>query len=165
MPKAIRPRAWLSERAADNIRRAAADAHPRETGGVLIGVYTGRRRPWILEAPVVESGRVGRTYYEIPAGIRPRVVDEARAGDERVGYLGEWHSHPADVGPSALDSETVQRIASDPAAACPHPVLIVARRREREYDLDARQLAHVRLRKLRLIAAGGLPSANGRGPE
>jgi proteasome lid subunit RPN8/RPN11 len=158
MAKPIRPRAWLSESAADSIRRAAAEAHPQETGGVLLGVYTGRRRPWILETPVVEPCAAGRTYYEIPAGIRPRVVDEARAGDGRLGYLGEWHSHPADAGPSALDSETMQRIAWDPVAACPHPVLIVARRRERQYELDARQLARVRLRKLRLIAAGGLPA-------
>ena len=165
MAKSIRPRVWLSESAADTIRRAAADAHPRETGGILLGVYTGRRRPWILQAPVVESEAAARAYYEVPAGARPRVVDHARASDRRLGYLGEWHSHPADVGPSGLDSETVQRIAANPEAGCPHPVLIVARRRESDYDLDARQLARVRLRRLRLIAAGGLPAPNGRGAE
>ena len=33
-------RVWLAEEAAATIARAAAAAHPHETGGVLVGVHT-----------------------------------------------------------------------------------------------------------------------------
>jgi proteasome lid subunit RPN8/RPN11 len=156
MVKAIRPRAWLSDEAAASIRLAAASAHPSEAGGILLGVYTGRRRPWIVRAPVIPSEHAANAYYEIPANARPHVVDRARSRDDRLGYLGEWHSHPADVGPSAQDCETLKRIALDSDTDCLHPVLIVARRSGTGYALDAWQLARIRLRQLRVIASGPL---------
>jgi hypothetical protein len=33
-------RVWIAEDAVANVTRAAADAHPDETGGVLVGVHT-----------------------------------------------------------------------------------------------------------------------------
>jgi hypothetical protein len=78
--------------------------------------------------------------------------------DPRLGYLGDWHSHPADIGPSSVDSASMRRLGADVDAGCTHPVLIIARRRGPGiYSFDARQLARWGLRRLRLIAAGGLP--------
>lgn len=157
MASVARPRLWLSETAEAEIRRAAIDAHPHETGGVLLGVYVQRQRPWIVEAVVVPSQQAGHTYYELPPDARPEAVDAARRADKRVGYLGDWHSHPADVAPSETDIATMRRLAADAGAKCQHPVLLIARRTRAGYRLDARQLANRKLRKLRVIAAGGLP--------
>src|SRR4051794_20982282 len=97
-------RAWLTESARDAIITAAAAAHPNETGGVLLGVLT-HGRPWITTATEVPHRGATGTYYELEGGAAPTIVEAATLLDRRVGYLGEWHSHPADAGPSALDAQ------------------------------------------------------------
>jgi proteasome lid subunit RPN8/RPN11 len=156
VPSVRRPRIWISEKATATIQSAAAAAHPNETGGVFLGVYTERDRPWVVEAVVV-PGESGRAHFVLPRDARPRVVDAARKHDKRLGYLGDWHSHPSDVGPSETDIETMKVLAADRAAGCAHPVLVIARRARGGYRLDARQVATRKLRKLRVIAAGSLP--------
>jgi len=41
-------------------------------------------------------------------------------------YLGEWHSHPIDVGPSPTDTLSMAWVAEQDAYAQPKPLLIVA---------------------------------------
>jgi proteasome lid subunit RPN8/RPN11 len=151
-------RAWLTEAARDVIVDAAATAHPKETGGVLLGVLS-HGRPWITTAVEVPHAGATGVYYELAGGAAPAIVDAMTLLDRRLGYLGEWHSHPADVGPSDLDARSMRAIAADAAAGCERPVLIIARRRGTEYELDARQLQRSRLRRLRLIDAGPLPAS------
>jgi len=150
-------RAWLTETARDVIVDAAGGAHPKETGGVLLGVLA-RGRPWITTAVEVPHAGATGLYYELAGGAAPSIVDAMALLDARLGYLGEWHSHPADVGPSDLDTRSMRAIAADSAAGCHRPVLIIARHRGITYELDARQLERRRLRNLRLIDAGPLPT-------
>src|SRR5215207_3220848 len=149
-------RAWLTEAARDVIVDAAATAHPKETGGVLLGVLT-HGRPWITSAVEVPHAGATGVYYELAGGAAPAIVDAMTLLDPRLGYLGEWHSHPADVGPSDLDARSMRAIAADATAGCKRPVLIIVRRHAATYELDGRQLQRRRLRGLRLIDAGPLP--------
>lgn len=148
-------RVWLSETAESTIKDAAQSAHPRETGGVLIGVLTGSR-PWVTHAVHVPSPTSTSTSYEIPAGARRRAVDRARRFDPRVGYLGDWHSHPADVDPSTCDERTMAKVAADPYAYCTMPLLFVLRRVSDGYWVDARQWTGRSLRALQILRAGPL---------
>ena len=95
-------RAWLCEEAENTIREAACRSDPDEAGGVLVGVLVGRR-PWVTEAIEVPSIHPSGNRYEISGEDRVKAVSRARDADARLGYLGEWHSHPADVGPSSTD--------------------------------------------------------------
>jgi integrative and conjugative element protein (TIGR02256 family) len=117
----------VAESASATLRRLARRAHPNETGGILLGVRNADR-PWITQAVEIASTDRGRSHYRLPAGTTRAAVARAREGDPRVGYLGEWHSHPADVGPSPTDRATMRRLALR------HPrtslVLIVVRRRD-----------------------------------
>lgn len=131
--------------------------HPRETGGVLIGVLAGSR-PWVTHAVHVPSPRSSGTSYEIPAGARRRAVDRARCFDQRVGYLGDWHSHPVDVEPSERDATTMKRVAVDPYAECSMPLLLVLRRVGDDYWVDARQWRGRSLQSLQVLRAGPLSS-------
>jgi hypothetical protein len=149
-------RVWITEEAAATITRAAAAAHPDETGGVLVGVYTHGSRPWVTHAAELRSAKATGTFYEVPAGARRKAVARFRRRDARLGYLGEWHVHPADFAPSPVDTETITRLAADRDAGCERPLLLVARRRSAGYVLDARQLSHRTLRELRMIATGPL---------
>lgn len=157
-------RIWLSEPALEQILAAAGEHHPDEIGGVLIGVET-ERRPWVTRAVTVPSRRATPVYYEIPAGARRQAVRRSRRDDPRLGYLGDWHSHPADIGPSGKDRETMADLAADRDSGCPRPVLLLARRRGEDYRLDARQQVGSKLRELRPIMAGPLePDASLRPP-
>lgn len=150
-------RIWLSEPAHEQILAAADEHHPDEIGGVLIGVEN-KRRPWVTQAVTVPSRQATPVYYEIPAGARQRAVRRLRRDDPRLGYLGDWHSHPAGIGPSDKDRETMADLAADRDSDCSRPVLLLARRRGEGYWLDAHQQVGSKLRELRLIMAGPLAS-------
>lgn len=150
-------RAWFSETAIAAVAAAAKAAHPVEAGGVLLGVYTHGGRPWITEAVAVSSGAATGNFYELPAGARHEAVDKARVRDSRLGYLGDWHSHPANVGPSSVDLAAMCNIAEDNKAESPEPVLLIARRTASGgYTMDARQFA--RHRRLTVAVASDLPT-------
>jgi proteasome lid subunit RPN8/RPN11 len=157
-------RVWLSEEAEAIITDSGRAAHPRETGGVLIGVLAGSR-PWVTDAVHVPSRHSTGNTYEIPAGARRRAVEKARQKDPRVGYLGDWHSHPADVGPSQCDQTTMASIAADARAGCSRPLLLVLRRAQAEYAIDARQWTGGALRVLRVVRAGALAPDGPRRPR
>ena len=153
--RSSRWRAWICESAEESLIAAAFAAHPMEAGGILVGVHVGTR-PWITHAVEVESPGGGPFRYELPAGARHTVVARMRRQDSRLGYVGEWHSHPADSGPSRKDIESLERIAADRTSGCPRPLLVVVRRARDRYRLDAGQLVR-RLRAVRLVACGPLP--------
>jgi proteasome lid subunit RPN8/RPN11 len=137
--------------------QAAAEAHhPNEIGGILVGVFVHGRRPWITAAPVVEPEESGHNFYVLPEGGRPLAVDSARKQDTRLGYLGDWHSHPSDVSYSDKDLTTIRMLALDLRAHCRDPLLLIARRCSDSYLLDAWQFSGHRLRAQRIIAAGDL---------
>lgn len=119
----------------EELHALAAAAHPRETGGLLLGW-------WQDGVPVVVA------VVEVPdpsASSHRWTRDEPRAADalavvrrtfpSDVGYVGDWHSHPADVGPSMQDLRAIRRASRQFDDAL---VLAVARRGGR---IDTR-LAH-----------------------
>lgn len=146
-------RAWLSEEASHAITVAAEAAHPNETGGVLIGVLAAGR-PWITHAIELSPRISCSRFYQPPPGARQAAVRRLRRRDARLGYLGEWHSHPMDAPPSTTDAETMRRLGE--TGDCPRPLLLIARRTGQGYRLDARQWMGRSLRVLRLVAAGPL---------
>lgn len=153
----LKGRVWLTEAAAELICDAARRAHPHETGGVLVGVLS-RDRPWVTAAVEIASAGASCSSYKLPQGARRRAVARLRRSDCRVGYLGEWHSHSDDVGPSSVDIDAMAHVGRDPAASCPRPILIIARRVGTGYDLGATRLRGSHLRRVCLVSAGSLPS-------
>jgi proteasome lid subunit RPN8/RPN11 len=131
-------RLLITENARSTMTTAAARAHPDETGGILIGVYLDGH-PWITTAIEITTTDKGRSHYRIPAGTTQAAVLRARAIDHRLGYLGDWHSHPDDVGPSRTDLATLAFISMK-QPLLPNPTQIVVRRTNDGYTLDARRI-------------------------
>jgi integrative and conjugative element protein (TIGR02256 family) len=144
------------------MRDVAAVAHPLEAGGILVGVYS-ESTPWVTHALQIPSLDVGPAHYVVPAGITRRLVKCARQIDSRIGYLGEWHVHPDDVGPSLTDLRTMRKVGR--AQEEPRPLLIVVRRTSDDHVLDARQLVWGQLRKLEIVLCGGLESIDSEPPD
>lgn len=100
----------ISESALEVIRRASAESWPTETGGILVGVETSEVM-WVTKAIEVASTNRGTHSYRLPADVTPGLIEAARTVDARLGYLGDWHSHPALMHASSTDRRTMQRLA------------------------------------------------------
>jgi proteasome lid subunit RPN8/RPN11 len=140
---------------------AAARSHPNETGGILVGVeHAGH--PWVTGVIEIVTGDRGRHHYKIPGGATQPAVLAARRTDPRVGYLGDWHSHPADVGPSSKDLATLVLI-SVKSPLKPNPTLVVVRNTSGGRVLDVRRFVGVtpRVCEVRYLGDLPMPAANG----
>jgi proteasome lid subunit RPN8/RPN11 len=146
---------WITEDARELLIRTSAMSHPLETGGILAGVLV-NGRPWITHVKEIPSRARDHSTYVLPAGETTRAVEALRGSDDRVGYLGDWHSHPANVGTSSLDIRTLKQSS---VTGDVHAPLLVVVRRERvgSYLIDAHQWAHNHPRRLELADAGPLP--------
>ncbi len=144
------------------LREFATAAHPDETGGILVGVRA-RRTVWITSAIELRGNR-GPGHFEIPRGATTPAVREAREGDGRVGYLGEWHSHPRGDGPSQTDRTVMRSLRLlTPIPPLGGPLLVIVRRSdEREYGIDVFRSHFTRLKPTEVLRAGPLPSATSR---
>jgi hypothetical protein len=151
---------FLAESAETVMSEAARRAHPCETGGILVGVWVDGS-PWVVFACEVPSRASGPSHYVLPAGLTRSLVTEIQGGDSRVGYLGDWHTHPADVPASDLDGKTARKVVQDADSDSGDVVLLVARRRGRQYVLDAHLANHRDVCPVPIIRTGGLPKLQG----
>jgi proteasome lid subunit RPN8/RPN11 len=142
----------LAESAEFEIFRAARDSHPNETGGILFGTWSSGR-PWITHAIEIQSAKPSPAHYTLPGGITHDLATLARLVDHRLGYLGEWHVHPLDVGPSGTDARTMRRLTR--LLEVP-PVLLLARQGSHHLRLEADFWPSSRQRSLSILRTGDL---------
>lgn len=145
----------LTETVEAQLVDAARNAHPDETGGVLLGVKVGRDF-WTTEAIEVTTGTRGPASFWLPAGVTSSIVKAARANDARLGYVGEWHVHPADVGPSPKDATTMRRLSF---LTRRRAILLLVVRVGMDYQLRATSWSLSGFRELTIVRTGPLPPA------
>lgn len=105
----------LSPDAYDTMARASMQTPERETGGFLLGHREGGVIV-VVHAVHVPSLDATRTHYvreEVEAHRQLEEFRNAHPVDEVDGYIGEWHSHTANVGPSSIDRSTMVGIAKE----------------------------------------------------
>jgi proteasome lid subunit RPN8/RPN11 len=152
----VQPELLIAERAIDQLRRAASLSHPLETGGILVGVHADQQ-PWATMAIELPTSSRGRAHCHLAGGATQPAVLRTREIDPRLGYIGDWHSHPADVPPSRTDLASL-RLVSYLHPRLPNPTLLVLRRMfEDEYDLDARRITAVNPTRCAIRITGDLP--------
>jgi integrative and conjugative element protein (TIGR02256 family) len=105
-----RPPILVVEEALVSLRACADAAAPFETGGLIVGVTT-TDSIWITSFVEIQGIMRHRSRFVIPAGVTHPTIDALRRQDRRLGYLGDWHTHPADVGPSCVDFKTFLDLA------------------------------------------------------
>lgn len=145
----------VSEEALPEVRERATDALPHETGGIVLGCLTATG-VWITTFAEVQSKSPHLTRCLIPAGSTHPIVDQAHAADPRVGYLGDWHTHPVDTNASNVDLATLQDLAVGVFRR--RRLLALLRRVDRDWALDLWVMNRLR-RPIRLEyeLAGPLP--------
>lgn len=82
---------------------------PVEVGGILLGFRDGQRVV-VVDVLVVTTPGATTTRYvrdDVQANRQLHEFLAARDPKDPVGYVGEWHSHPAPVGPSRIDLKAI----------------------------------------------------------
>ncbi|MEK0226176.1 SAVED domain-containing protein [Bifidobacterium mongoliense] len=105
----------LTAEAYETIASESTKHLPKETGGILFG-YLEDGMVVVTHAKVIDGGTAtGNRYYRdaIRANTILTKFLQDRADDDPIGYIGEWHSHPAPFGPSQLDKDAMRAIVKD----------------------------------------------------
>jgi integrative and conjugative element protein (TIGR02256 family) len=104
---------------------------PVETGGMLVGYRSGEGPGAdAVVTHLIGSGpnaRRERSRFTPDGRWQQRHLDELYASSGQTAtYLGDWHTHPrGSVRPSRADRATYEKVAADPQARCPHPVIVI----------------------------------------
>jgi integrative and conjugative element protein (TIGR02256 family) len=113
----------LESGALDAASAAASAAFPNEAGGILLGWREPDAVVVVQLIEVVDPRASDTTYTRNHAHAEAalqRALTEADPGDP-MGYVGEWHAHPAPQGPSRQDRRELRAIAR----LSQHPVALV----------------------------------------
>lgn len=118
----------------DTIATAAAAAHPRETGGLLLGWWTDGAVIVTHAVEVADPDATGNTWSRHEAAAQ-RALEAAQEKSEHpwLGYVGDWHSHPAPCGASEQDLRSIKRVSTQ----YPHPMVLLVHRSDGTVDVWA----------------------------
>jgi len=101
----------ISPESLATIRRAAEQAHPRETGGLIIGYRIGSTVVVAHAVEVPDEAATSHAYTRREGPAQDALnLARARLGAP-MGYVGDWHSHPASASPSRMDKSALRRTA------------------------------------------------------
>jgi len=100
------------------IEDAARQAAPKETGGILTGWREGQT-VIVVHALSIEDPRARHTEYRRSYAAAETALSEHlnEMADERLGYVGEWHTHPLPRKPSGKDLVSLRAVASGAGGA------------------------------------------------
>ena len=97
------------------VTTAASRQGRRETGGILLGwrhtagVYVSQ----LIEVRDRHATRTGYRRRHAPAtSLLDKLISELPDGSP-IGYVGEWHTHPARASPSRTDRSELKRISKN----------------------------------------------------
>jgi len=144
----------ITETAQHDVLRAASNALPLETGGILVGCKV-HGRVTITSAIEIPDYGAGIDNYTVAQGTTRPAVQGAQEVDSRVGYVGEWHSHPDNSPPSLTDLATMLNLAQQPDIK--NPVLVVIGPTSAESRLQAFVTTDAGLKPAHITACGDLP--------
>ncbi|CCH76157.1 conserved hypothetical protein [Nostocoides japonicum T1-X7] len=123
----------LQAAAHETIASETAKCLPREAGGILLG-YREDSNVVVTHALTV-GGHGSTTDRYVRDDVRANAALAEflaqRADDDPVGYVGEWHNHPAPSGPSPTDHAAMRAIAK--VSHSPIALLVYARGKGDEF--------------------------------
>ncbi|MGC4941742.1 SAVED domain-containing protein [Kribbella sp. DT2] len=170
-----RPSSGIDMRAEayETIASETAKLLPVEAGGILLG-YREDSNVVVTHALVVDSRQATTDKY-VRDDVRANAVLTEflakRAVNDPIGYVGEWHSHPAPSGPSPIDVAAMRataKVSDGPIALLVYAPTgagvffgLIARRQR--FGLTTARKATVSVPPLRFEPLGPLPAGAVRG--
>jgi integrative and conjugative element protein (TIGR02256 family) len=148
-------RVVVAPRVAEFIAERAQQAAPKETGGLLLG--------WWEDTTVVAGHAVEVPDPDATTSTWTRHEQAAQAALETalrdlshpwLGYVGDWHSHPATADPSPTDEQSLRRASTQYTKPL---ALLVHQPNDRLHARVAHQ-GHARAARLNLQPSSGPPA-------
>lgn len=117
--------------AAKAIAAAAVAAHPRETGGLLLGWWDADQIVVRHVVEVSDPGATSNSWSRDQPGAQA-ALDATLHEHEHpwLGYVGDWHSHPAQCGASRQDVASIRRASKQ----YPEPLALLVHRLGGTFD-------------------------------
>jgi integrative and conjugative element protein (TIGR02256 family) len=106
-----RQQVLVAREALDAAVEVGSAALPRETGGILLGFRIPDGLVVTRFLLVEDTGSSTHSYLLRRRPAQRQLDAVRRHAGSAVGYVGDWHTHPKDVGPSRCDVRSI-------AAAC-----------------------------------------------
>lgn len=96
----------------------ALESLPAETGGIMVGWWEDGQTAVIQELLLVNDPSAGGHHYDRAHSPAQEILElhQITHKDERCGYIGEWHSHPAPQPPSWIDRRSLADIVRESRA-------------------------------------------------
>jgi len=116
------PEILVAQDALDAMVAAGLAALPRETGGILAGYRTDRGIVVTRAVVVPDAASTGLGYLRRQRPASAELATLRATAPKIVGYVGEWHTHPADQPPSQTDIASFRRTAQ---STTDHVALVV----------------------------------------
>lgn len=112
----------LNEQAISRMSLEARRPSGVEAGGILVGRPTGSGF-YVHDVLVLEDSGAGYAHFTRDEAAAQQALDHYLAGsdDPHLGWIGDWHTHPEPLGPSATDKATMGWFTR----AAEHPLLLV----------------------------------------
>jgi proteasome lid subunit RPN8/RPN11 len=123
------------------LERLAERRYPFETGGILLGIRRGRHVQ-VVDVIEVPDPTATHSSYVLHAEPRERVLAlylRDVPANSMIGYVGDWHSHPADVEASGVDRAQLRR---DAQTATDTLAMIVMVKTARGWRSDGLLMSH-----------------------
>lgn len=120
------PLVWLTHSASVSIVAEVVRAGALETGGLLVGYWSGEADVVVTDAtrPGPLAAHAEDTYVPDADHDELAMARLYAASGRRHAYLGDWHSHPrGGVGLSERDRRTLLTIATSAQARAPVPLM------------------------------------------
>lgn len=103
----------LQEDAVAIIHESATRTSPKETGGILLGWWDGHSIVISSAAEVVDRAATGNSWTRRQNEAQSTLDSIISNTENRnLGYVGDWHSHPAPVGASSMDLKSLIRASA-----------------------------------------------------
>lgn len=110
---------------------------PKETGGILAGyMESGIIKITFVTGPGPKAVHAGTSFLRDGEYCQKELDKIFEQSNGTVDYLGEWHSHPFQIGPSKRDRDSLKEIAADMKYAILNPLMGICIKRGIEWDFE-----------------------------
>ena len=119
--------------AANTIYEGADRAAPKETGGLLLGWWD-KDRIIIEDAnELTDKGATTNSWMRHEAQAQESLSHVLESSSELIGYVGDWHSHPANCGASGPDIYALKRASKQYQL----PIVLVVSKPDNQLEFHA----------------------------
>lgn len=128
--------------ASAKMHHAAEQAAPQETGGLLIGWWD-KDSVIIEDIAVVEDMGATTHSWTRDEDKSQSTLDQIRGTHPStpIGYVGDWHCHPANVGASSTDIQSLKAASRQYKL----PVVLIVRKPNNQLDFHVAEKGKVRV--------------------